>query len=73
VFRIAQYNLAREDTFFIGHKKRGRPFKSPPKIAGGHDGYPRALTIVDVLRISFKTVRDGHRKICLIETQDSAA
>jgi hypothetical protein len=27
-------------------------------------GYPRALTIIDVLRISFKTVRDGHRKIC---------
>jgi hypothetical protein len=38
----------------------------PPesRSAGRRRGYPSALTIIDVLKISFKTVRDGHRRIC---------
>jgi hypothetical protein len=55
----------------IQEKKGGGPIgnRTPPlKIAGGYDGCPRALTmILDTVKITFRTVRDGHRRICLPE------
>ena len=34
--------------------------------SGGHDGCPRAWLIWDILRVYFKTIRDGHRKIYVV-------
>jgi len=38
----------------------------PSGLANGDDGHPRAWLIWDFMKIAFRTVKDGHRKICTI-------